>query len=138
MTEPLDLEAIRVLADKATPGPWSAADEHGDWPGATPAWCVSRMDGEEWLHDVFYHASQSDGEQAERDSEFIAAARTLIPQLVDALAAAQTRGDEWRKIAEYGLHLAMYGEHAPGGNETWREFERRMRERADRDKEVTR
>jgi hypothetical protein len=29
-----------------------------------------------------------------------------------------------KKLLEYALHLRMYGERAPGGNETWREFDK--------------
>lgn len=29
------------------------------------------------------------------------------------------------QILEYGFHLRVHGENAPGGNETWREFDRR-------------
>jgi len=54
-------------------------------------------------------------------------------RLLADVPALLARGDEWRSIAEYALHLAMYGEHAPGGDETWAEFERRMRDRAERD-----
>lgn len=28
------------------------------------------------------------------------------------------------RLLEYALHLRMYGERAPGGNETWRQFDR--------------
>ena len=31
--------------------------------------------------------------------------------------------DRLRKVVEYALHLRMYGEMAPGGNETWRRFD---------------
>lgn len=34
---------MRERAEAATPGPWSAADEHGLLDGAEPAWCVSNM-----------------------------------------------------------------------------------------------
>jgi hypothetical protein len=30
-----------------------------------------------------------------------------------------------RRLLEYALHLRQYGECAPGGNETWAEFDRR-------------
>lgn len=30
-----------------------------------------------------------------------------------------------RELLEYALHLRMYGERAPGGNETWAEFDER-------------
>jgi hypothetical protein len=49
-----------------------------------------------------------------------------------ALAASQadlTRAEDRRQRAtgllEYALHLRMHGERAPGGNETWAEFDRR-------------
>lgn len=29
------------------------------------------------------------------------------------------------QLLEYGLHLRMHGENAPGGTETWREFDQR-------------
>lgn len=79
---PEDRAELRELLAAATPGPWGAADEHGNWPGAAPAWCVSRMDGEKWLYDVFYHASQSDGAQAERDSRLIVALRNHAESLL--------------------------------------------------------
>jgi hypothetical protein len=46
------------------------------------------MDGDsgKWLYDVAYHASQSDGGQAQRDSEFIAAAREAVPALLAEVA----------------------------------------------------
>jgi hypothetical protein len=28
------------------------------------------------------------------------------------------------KLLEYALHLRMYGERAPGGNETWAQWDR--------------
>src|SRR5690242_10512179 len=36
-------KVLRERAESATPGPWSAADEHGLVPEAWPAWCVSQM-----------------------------------------------------------------------------------------------
>ena len=80
MTRP-SLAGIEKSAAAATEGPWSAADEHGDLPGADPAWCVSRMteDGR-WMHDV---ADEFGLEPA--DAEFIAAARTAVPALTAAV-----------------------------------------------------
>lgn len=57
----------------------------------------------------------------------------LISALMNESIAQRKRADVWRAIAEYGLALAMYGEHAPGGGETWGEVERRMRAQADAD-----
>jgi hypothetical protein len=41
------------------------------------------------------------------------------------LAQAIRELDQARAILDYALHLRTYGENAPGGNETWREFDRR-------------
>jgi hypothetical protein len=30
---------------------------------------------------------------------------------------------EAKQVIEYGLHLRMYGEKAPGGNETWEQWD---------------
>lgn len=47
----------------------------------------------------------------------------------------QRENQEAVKLLKYALHLRMYGENAPGGNETWREFdgncERFLRARLD-------
>ena len=94
MTRP-SLADIEQRAAAATGGPWSAADEHGDLPGADPAWCVSRMteDGR-WMHDV---ADEFGLEPA--DAEFIAAARTAVPALTaavrDVLALHDAAGERW-------------------------------------------
>lgn len=47
-------------------------------------------------------------------------ADTEIKQLRDWVS-------KWRSLAEYGFYLVQYGEHAPGGDETWRKFEQRLR-----------
>jgi hypothetical protein len=39
------------------------------------------------------------------------------------IAVADT--NEAIKLVEYALHLRQHGERAPGGNETWREFDQR-------------
>lgn len=77
----IDLAAIEARAGAATPGPWSAADEHGLMEGATPAWCVSRdMTTGKWMSDICYVESGVTFE--EPDAEFIAAARADVPALV--------------------------------------------------------
>jgi len=60
----------------------------------------------------------------------------LISVLINESIAQRKRADVWRAIAEYGLTLAMYGEHAPGGSETWSEFEQRIRAAAQADEEM--
>lgn len=91
----IDLAEVQRLTDGATPGPWSAADEHGDLgPGASPAWCVSRMDAddpEKYRYDVAYMAHTSRDAMAEVDAEFIAAARELVPALAAEVELLRSR-----------------------------------------------
>ena len=47
--------------------------------------------------------------------------RALAAEAKVALVEAQN--DTLTKIVEYALHLRMYGERAPGGNETWSEWD---------------
>lgn len=51
----------------------------------------------------------------------------LLQEVRKLLREVRTERDEWRRCAEYALHLAQYGESAPGGDETWAELERMMR-----------
>ena len=43
--------------------------------------------------------------------------------LRETKAAAREDRRALKKLAEYALHLRMYGEHAPGGNETWQRWD---------------
>lgn len=80
------LEEIKARAEKATPGPWSADDEHGDIPGAERAWCVSKItESGDYSHDIAYLSTDCAdpiGTQETADAEFIAHAREDIPWLV--------------------------------------------------------
>ena len=64
---------LQKLSEEATQGPWGCADEHGNWPGARPAWCVSRYseDEKKWLFDLAYMAQ--DSPQDEKNAAFIVA-----------------------------------------------------------------
>lgn len=84
---PIDPEALRKLADAATEGPW-----HWDPPSdeAWPSGDESLLAGEEVvLYGWGYDASGIEG--SDEDRAFIAAARTAVPALLDALAAAEHR-----------------------------------------------
>lgn len=109
MSNPIDIQAIRERAEKATPGPWdrkalggdstilSAAKParndtriptygYGDTIRGTSYHCIgypSIVDGGDarWDFVCFNHA----------DAEFIAASRTDIPTLCNALEAANAR-----------------------------------------------
>ena len=81
---------LRERAEAATPGPWSAADEHGLLPEAWPAWCVSQMrpgyqtmsETEGYVGDVA--EVLCDRKDACPDATYIA---TMHPDIGRALAA---------------------------------------------------
>jgi hypothetical protein len=50
---------------------------------------------------------------------------TVAPSGLAAVLALAVRDSEARRLLEYALHLRMHGERAPGGNETWAEFDQR-------------
>jgi hypothetical protein len=82
---PEEIQAARALVQAATPGPWKAP---------------SGVESEGWrIHGALYAESDS----GPADGEFIAAARTLVPRLLDALDEARERAEaavvEARKAA---------------------------------------
>lgn len=100
MTAQPTRDQLRALADAATPGPWeyewdedegeitvragtARADEDGSAPGSyvTTDMILEREDA--WPEDS--------GEQYAADAEFIAAARTAVPALLDENAALRAR-----------------------------------------------
>lgn len=85
MADPL-LEGAKRLSDAATPGPWYA---EGPWIQRTA--------------DQFI-AEGYDDERGLADAEFIARARTLIPELVERVEQAELR----LKLAE-DVRLQMHG-----------------------------
>ena len=72
----IDLEAIKALAEAATPGPWLwAVDEDVEWV----------------VCDLTYHALASCRYGWGPNAAFIATAREDVPALVEALEAAMSR-----------------------------------------------
>lgn len=100
MTDPLDLTTVQELTDKATPLPWYANVD--DLVGG---WCVQNVDlpASQVNRETTPHARYiADFVMTEDDAAFIAAARSLVPALVQALreareqlATAQAERDEW-------------------------------------------
>lgn len=84
---PIDTEALRRLADQATPGPWRI-DEHGPSPLAS---IVSTADDRPW---GWVEVGRSIGD----DASFIAAAREAVPELLDQLDKAEARIKAVRKL----------------------------------------
>ncbi len=115
MTGELDtlIAELRKQADAATPGPWENEDhrERGDWRSSGLIW--SRNRGE-------YHpgtpicrvderkVTEENVTQFEDNAALIAAARTLVPALLDALEAMRAQRDEAVIDACYEIG---YGEH---------------------------
>lgn len=100
------LSEIRERTEKATPGPWSAADEHGLLgPESSAAWCVSRMrPGFESMGDrdvdeqgrrggYLYDIAEifCDEKRESPDAEFIAHAREDIPDLLTEIAGMRAK-----------------------------------------------
>lgn len=50
--------------------------------------------------------------------------RVLEKRCAD-LEAAEAERDQAKTLLEYAIHLRQHGERAPGGNETWAEFDQR-------------
>ena len=87
MSDPREiLNRIREQANAATPGPWEWEGESEEmWPtGDNSLRAVGGADPEfvlmAWGYDAYGITAQSD-----EDAEFIAAARTTVPALLDAL-----------------------------------------------------
>ena len=89
----IDTKALRKLADAATPGPWSV-DNMGDLI-SVPEREKSRYGGH-----IFIGTATGDATAADEDIEFIIAARTAAPALLDALEQAETERDAVAVTAE--------------------------------------
>ena len=100
MTEhPIDTEALRRLADAATEGPWEA--DHSEEDNSS-----IKEGGREWWDGLAFAGRQP-------DAEFIAAARTAVPTLLDALAAAEHRVARLEAQTDIrGRAVVMYRERA--------------------------
>lgn len=90
MSARVDLVQVRKLADAATPGPWEAThdlhqrgeQDHGVWADSTHQYI-----GVGDIHLAVQPAEVYAQEAA--DVEFIAAARTVVPALLDEIAGWQ-------------------------------------------------
>lgn len=92
-------KVLRERAEAAKPGPWVAADEHGDLgPDAVPAWCVCQMrPGHEHMSPTEGYVTDvaqtfSDSQAVDHDATFIA---TVHPGVALALA-------DWLDVATAG------------------------------------
>lgn len=99
--QPADRDEARRLADAATPGPWNVA---AWWLGNEVK--VVESPSRRIASDLWH-----DGQMHSADAEFIAAARSLVPALLDELDATVADRDQLRtKLAEANRAL---------GSEIW-------------------
>lgn len=99
MADVLDRAALRRLAEAASPGPWRAC-----WYGPNEPTMLERVqihapDDEGPLIADFFTGGEEAPKQQD-NAEFIAAARTAVPALLDALDAAEARIGAVRRAAE--------------------------------------
>lgn len=95
MTDDIDIELERAIADAATEGPWFTPDERR-LQGAVSARIgerecqVASIDGDAAMFD-----RRAETHEIQRaNAAFIARARTLVPRLLDALEQARKERDE--------------------------------------------
>ncbi|AHH20793.1 hypothetical protein NONO_c60170 [Nocardia nova SH22a] len=108
-----DIAELRSADAALPPGPWFP--RLNDLIGG---WCVMAVDSPP-------SEAHPTGMIADFTSDHAAAHIARMRNHLAALLDAAEKTGEAVKILEYALHLRMYGERAPGGNETWQEFDRR-------------
>jgi hypothetical protein len=99
---PEERAALRVLAEAATPGPWEVERywwKLGSSRGMPDSWWL----GIEARGAVCGTVAQAlEDDEAKADAAFIAAARTAVPALLDALDEAERERDEhWATLGTY-------------------------------------
>ena len=92
---PEERERLRTLADAATPGPWT---REAGW--------IRSPDG--YQRAVVY-CTDDVRPSYEADGDFIAAARTAVPDLLDDLDAAESALDEAQRGGKYYVKARVYG-----------------------------
>lgn len=108
----IDRDRLRELAENATPGPWEAdLDRHGETRGIWPT-----GPGEEQIIGSYVAADGYDSQGwtggTDENLEFIAAARTAVPQLLDQIDQQEAELDSWMTRAyEAETRLAGWMEH---------------------------
>lgn len=113
-----EIQAARALVEAATPGPWEAMQPWAERePEISDTWWVWRTDAKPYYGGVLEVCTDDEGgspvklvpggigtaeitdgrnyAQEKADAEFIAAARTLVPRLLDALEEARAERDSF-------------------------------------------
>lgn len=90
----MTLDEIRKLIDAATPGPWQDDGESESWTedqGYASSWVETPKGA--WRQ--YGPDTGSDMCQQRNDARFIAAARTLLPALLEVAQGAKDFSDTW-------------------------------------------
>lgn len=107
MTRP-EIDALRALCDGATAGPWRTSTYGGEKP------LVVVDDALELIAVTGGPSIYSSGE-CEANAAFIAAARTVMPALLDALEAAESRVREMEGLLrEWSLEIERASDNLIG------------------------
>ena len=95
MTGPIDTKAIRASAEAASKGPWEYQDIDSVGGGriCDPGVEIASIDFDVYPIDTRIHRFRH-VEEADRTGEFIAGARTWVPQLCDEVDALRARVSE--------------------------------------------
>lgn len=94
---------LEALCGKATPGPWRYVPGASLWIGTSAEDTDDRFSGDAVLgtdSEVIMASTDYDLEPKQADGDFIAAARPAVPELLDALEAAEKKLDQWLIIAD--------------------------------------
>jgi hypothetical protein len=101
--ESLDLNAIQALVDAATPGPWKS------WRKIPGVARIETVTGDALIYRD--SLDEDDGQLiTEDDADFIAQARTLVPELIAELREARATIARVKDVVESDLHGTYWGE----------------------------
>lgn len=103
MVSPENRAELRRLAEAATPGPW-----HLGKTGNTESHWVCAMDDENVIQPHCDHACRDAQREFDADAAFIAASRSAIPALLDALEEAERQRDKARKFINEALQYDWF------------------------------
>lgn len=98
MTSPLDIPATRAICENTTGGTWETYGQHGYFD-------VVAISGDKRLPIASMDAR--DNPYASADCEFIATARTALPQALTELDAARRRIDAVRIAMDQAVRFGL-------------------------------
>ena len=85
----LDIKKLRELCEKATPGPWLEEPRQNEATDFAYVWAVHRC------------VLEDDGCLVEEDADFIAAARTALPEALDEIERLQNENNQLHKDLDH-------------------------------------